>query len=204
VRKGAQVCVGVLLFILSVFGLSYACRTACAQVLYHEAKFGLPAADARQVLDLCERSWRLYPHGYYLAIWAAETAYRNRFSSGGVENPARVEQTRVWCERGLALNPYDSQLRDLKTQLLARDSAVAAARYWGEYVEWSFWDPWNHARLAELHAAAGDYERALESLDWAKGSEYHAAARDRVLSAWRREREQATTPAGTRPARLPQ
>ena len=202
VQRRLQLSLGIVLFILSASGFLYACRVTRAQVLYREAKYGAPSASPQETLELCEQSHRLYRRGYYLCIWAAETAYLNRNGPDGGELRERVAVARRWCDRGLMLNPYDAQLRELKARLLARDSVAAAAAYWERHVDWNFWDPWNHAVLAELYAGVGEYGRALESLEWAKGSASYAVARKRVLDAWRYERR-VIAPGGRPPERHP-
>jgi hypothetical protein len=192
VRRTPKLLLGLALMALSVWGVAYAGRATWAYRLYHEAKYGQARANPQRILFLCERAWRQYPWSYHLCAFAAETA-----------DGLGADLARVWCERGLKLNPYRIQLRVLKTRRLARESLPAAVAYWEQHVQWQFWDHWNHAALVELYAGVGAYERALAELEWVKGSPYYAVARERLLGTWRWDRRTTAASAGTPPTPLP-
>jgi len=120
-------------------------------------------------------------------MWTADTAYDTAFDAGGRADDERLSIARRWCEIGLELNPFRRPLRVLKTGLLARDSLRDAIDYWERYVDWHFWDPGNHALLAELYAEDGDFGKAMQSLRWVQGSEHYEAVRSALQDAWRNE-----------------
>jgi len=185
-----RILIGLLLLVLSVYGIFHGIRASLAQAIYHYVKYGAGSKvveDLRATFRRCQDSFRLYPYGYYLCIWTAEKAYYGRFGPNGKEVPERLEAARLWCERGLELNYYKSQLRRLKTRLLARESLPDAIEYWGKYVDWQFWEPYNHAVLVEMYAEAGDLNNALESLVWVEGSEYYEEASRKFDEAWKKE-----------------
>ena len=179
-------CVGLAMLAVSLGGIIYGTRACMAHREYFVAKFGRDILSTEAIAERCERAHRLYPFNYYFAQWTAEQAYFGRDSAES-DSAARLRIAACWCERGLALNRYKSPLRMLKTNLLRRDSVKAAVAYWEEYVEWNFWNPHNHAVLAELYSAQGRIGKALQSLRLVKGSEYYAQARHAVDIAWRKE-----------------
>ena len=103
----------------------------------------------------------MYPYNYYFCIWTAEKAYYTSFEVDNKEALRRLNIAQRWCNAGLGLNAYNSQLRRLKTHLLEKKSPSEAADYWKKYVEWQFWEPYNHAVLAELYAETGDFDKAF-------------------------------------------
>lgn len=152
--------IGILILVMSTAGLLYAGRAAWAARLSYRAQHGLPQPDVEQVLAWSQRAYVLYPYNYYLSIFAAETAY---YRAGDVRGEAREERLRMaqlWCERGLEQNRYKSQLRRLKTRFLWEESPAKAIAYWEAYTDWHFWEPYNHATLAEMYAKAGEFEKA--------------------------------------------
>lgn len=188
--------VALVLLLTGGWGTVHAVRVAAAQVLYHAVKYGTQT-DADELLRLAEQAYRLYPFHYWLCAWAGELAYERRMAADGSEQARRVAAAETWCQRGLQVNPYLLELRELKARLLARKSPAAAAAYWREYVDWHFWFPDNHAFLAELYAEAGDFDLALEELKWAQRSSLYETARCRVLEKW--EAEKRAIEAGGRP-----
>lgn len=157
--------IGVLILVMSTAGLWYAGRAAWAARLSYRAQHGFPQPDVEQILDWSQRAFSLYPYNYYLSIFAAETAY---YRAGDVREAARTERLRraqLWCDRGLEQNGYKSQLRRLKTRFLWEESPAEAIGYWEAYTDWHYWEPYNHATLAELYAKAGDFEKAGRELN---------------------------------------
>ena len=182
-----QTCGGALLAAIGIFGAVYACRASRAHWLYYGAKYGAHRDDVNAVLGACEAAHRLYPHNYYLCMWAAEQAYRGRKGLDGEARARRLRAATNWCDAGLALNSRTFKLYYLKAKLMARSDPAAAAAYWARYVDWHFWEPRNHALLVDLYARAGDFELASASLDWVRGSEYDAWARGKLKAAWQQE-----------------
>jgi len=180
-------------------GIVHGSRAAAAQWMYERAKYGADRASLPRVLALCESAQGLYPLNYYFCLWAAEQAY---YASGAAGREAARAAADRWCERGIALNPYNRELQIIRVRLWQERSPGLAAAQWARYVDWQFWDPYNHALLAELYAEAGEIEQALAELEWGRRSPYCAVARGRLLEAWEREK-QFTAAGGTAPARRP-
>jgi len=190
----SAVVAGLLLSLGALYGIYVSVRMAHAQNIYFEVKYGRLKGQPDVVLSECERGYSYDASNYYQAILAAETAYYQRFDPRGVEIPARVQAVERWCDRGLALNPCKSQLRLLKAHLIERRSPAEAAAYWRKYVAWSFWMPEFHAELAGLYAAAGNYEAALDALEWTRGSPHYEPTRHKILTIWRRESRSQALP----------
>ena len=188
------VAAGVLLALIALYGIYVAACMTYAQNIYFNVKYGRFKDQPGAVLAECERGYPYDTSNYHQAILAAETAYYQRFDVRGAEMPARVLAADRWCDRGLAMNFRQSQLRLLKARLIERHAPADAAAYWRKYVEWSFWMPEFHAELAGLYAAAGNYDAALDSLAWTKGSEHYLPTRHKILTIWRRESQLPTLP----------
>jgi hypothetical protein len=190
-RRALAVLGGACLVVLSAAGLVHGTRAAVAQALYHQAKFGSANRYLAGILRRCEAAGRLYPWNYYFCSWAAGQAYARRDDVNGAQRAARMRAAERWCDAGLSLNPYRSQLRLLKTRLLQAYDLAHAIRHWEAYVDWAFWYPHHHAVLAELYASAGDVEKAAGELRWVRGTRYEARVRRAVREALAREREAA-------------
>jgi len=161
---------GVFVLVVSLGGLWHSLRAGMAQECYRQAKYGKPEADAELVLELCRKAYVLYPDNYYFSILASETAYYTAASAGAGTKQRRLEQSAVWCERGLVQNWWKGQLRRLKARFLWEESPSKAIRFWNVYTEWQFWEPYNHAVLAEMYAGVGDFENSDRELGWASGT----------------------------------
>lgn len=169
-------------------GLFQSVRATFAYRLYHAAKYAGDTRDVRRVLRLSERAHSLYPYNYYLCIHAAETAYH---AALGTENSRARERllrsASHWCDKGLQLNPHKASLQLLKSRLLVRTAPAKAAENWAAYVDRHFWEPYNHAMLVEFYALAGQFDRAMQSLQWTEGTRYHDDAARALREAWQRE-----------------
>jgi hypothetical protein len=163
------VAVGAALFVLSTAGLIHAVRASWASRLSCRAQLAKPPAEVSQVIEWCRAAYSLYPWNYYFSIYAAEAAYYQADNVRGEARVERLRQARVWCDRGLEQNPYKSQLRRLKTRFLWEESPARAIEYWKAHTEWQYWEPYNHATLAELYARYGDFTRAEEELKLGQG-----------------------------------
>ena len=188
---------GLLLLLISCLGLWQAARAGLSYIIYHRAKFDPPSeygpvAAARH----CDVAQALYPYNYYMCIWVSEKCWYARYDSDGEESTERVALAQEWCDRGLALNMRKSQLRRLKTRLLARDSVREAIDHWKDYVDWHFWEPYNHAVLVALYSRTGDYAAAMNSLAWTKGSKHYAEAHLTLQKSWSAEIAPVLKPQG--------
>jgi len=176
----------VLLLGLALGHAVYGARAATAQWTYFASKYGRQPRAVRELLAAARRAHRWYPHNYYFAILAAERAHAEAAACAPPDEEL-WRQARFWCERGLAQNPWRSSLRWLKTRLLWREAPAEAIRYWEQFTDWNFWEPWNHAVLAELYARAGAFEKADEALYWARGAPNYEDVRRAVLEEARRQ-----------------
>jgi tetratricopeptide (TPR) repeat protein len=187
-KRFAWAILGLMLLAFSAYGIVYGIRVEWAQLRYFQAKYGSAKDNPDRIFSLCEKAYPVYPFNYNFCIWAAETAYYTSSEVSGNESIRRRALAERWCGTGLKSNFYKSQLRLLKTRLLAEEDLSDAIRYWEAYVDWQFWAPYNHAVLVDLYSRAGDFDKALQSLEWVKGSEYHEEARRHLQEAWSREK----------------
>ena len=178
-------CSGVVLLVVGLCGVVRGTRAGLGQFLYYHCKFGWFKQDPDVVFECCEWAHKLYPIDYYFCMWTAEKAYYSSLEPGvhPVWRDRRWRLAGEWCERGLRLNPYKSPLRLLKTRLLAENSLGDAIGYWQRFVEWQFWNPYNHAVLAELYARQGDRGRAEQELGWVKDSKLREESAVKVEAA---------------------
>ncbi len=172
--------------LMSVCGTVQAVRAAISYAGYYQIKYGAEQTALWQKLDKAEDVYDLYPWNYNLCIWCAEHSYYNRFDDGR-EQEKLIVSAGKWCDRGLDLNPFKSQLRLLKARLLARESSAEAAEYWREYVQWDFWTPYHHAVLAEFYIDAGKLWEAADELRWLQNSGYYDDISEKIQEAWRKE-----------------
>jgi hypothetical protein len=185
--KTWQTCGGALLVAVGIFGAHYGWSATRAHWLYRDAKYGSQRDDVPAILRACEAAHRLYPHNYFFCIWAAEQAYHSRNEVYGEDRERRCRAAENWCNVGLSQNHYKSQFQLLKARLLERRDPASAASHWARYVDWHFWEPYNHAVLVDLYASAGNFDGAADSLDRVRGSEHYEWALGRLQDAWKQE-----------------
>lgn len=154
---------GLLILALALYGILHGVRASVAAQLSRDALYGPSSNNVEYVLSRCQRVFKLYPRNYLLSIHAAELAYYK-----AAEEPdlyaERRRQSLLWCDRGLMQNPYKIQLRRLKTRFLWEKSPAEAIAYWDAYTDWQYWEPFNHATRAELHAQNGNFEKAEQAI----------------------------------------
>ena len=197
-KKFAWVSLAAILAVLSAGGLVHGIRAALANTLYFQAKYGSEKDNPVAIFGLYEQAHRWYPFNYNFCILAAETAYYSSFGVDPKEAARRRLLAARWCDTGLQLDSYKSQLRVLRTRLLAMESLPAAIRYWNDYVDWQYWAPCNHAVLVELYSLSGDFDKALESLALIRGSDSYDEASRKFVEIWDREKT-LKGPSGTPP-----
>lgn len=173
-NRGSMFCGGLLLLILATAGMCHGVRAGLGQWLYYQSRYAPDKGNTAAILAKAHAAQRFYPYNYRLCEYAAQLADSAAAQS---ESPGRERlraEARYWCERGLALNYYKRVLRDLMTDFLWQESPARAIRYWEEYTDWDFWEPYNHARLAEMYAKVGDWVLAERELNtWVDGSKYY-------------------------------
>ena len=173
-----------LLAVLSVYLLFHGLRAAVAYTLYFQSKYGPAKDDTAAILRLNEKAYRLYPYNGYSCAWAAREAYGNALALTEQAREAGLLTTWKWCDRGLALDARNRDLRRLKSRLLRAEDLPAAVSNWESFVEWNFWEPGNHVFLAELYAEAGALEKAERTLAILKPHpRFHARAKRYVDAA---------------------
>jgi hypothetical protein len=172
---------------VSVLGVTRGIRASAAHFLYHQARYGSEKGNVTGVMANCSTAHRLYPYNYLFAILASETAYYKSVGAEGREKSYLLSSADYWCDSGLQLNPYKSQLRMLRARLLAKDSPRDAVEYWTAYLGWHYWEPLNHCVMAEFHAMAGDFDEAFRALDVIKGMAHYEEGLQRVNDQWHKE-----------------
>lgn len=206
-NRWLQIVAGLGLLLVSLAGLSHGIQGARAQKLYFDAKYGWATNNVAAVFELLDRAQDLYPWNYNACILAGETAWHSASLLKGHERDDRLALAARWCDEGLRLNAYPSQLRHLRTMLVAENDLPRAVAIWREHVDWDYWVPYNHAVLVELLARSGDLEEAIAEMEWVKGSSNEEWARARIRDAWARERQlsrgrpKRSLPGEDRPAR---
>lgn len=188
IKNSGRFAGGLLLLIFCAGLFFYGVRVSLAQSLYNQAKFSLPEMNVKAVLRRCESAHRLYPHNYYFTLYAAERSYHAAETDNDIRNELLFSAEK-WCETAFQQNPYRSSINLLKARLLARDSIHTAIDFWHDYVEWHFWEPYNHLVQIELYLQAGMLEEAMDALPWVKGSRYEKEAQQLIDEAWQREQD---------------
>lgn len=183
---------GLLLSALSVPALVYGLHATRAFATYHQAKWRSSGMPPGSLLELCDDAHAQYPHNYRLSTLAAETALAQGLAAGGEEADAFLEMAEDWCDTGLEQNASHPELREMKARLLAYGSHREAVAYWERYLDWHFWEPWNHAVMVDLSVEAGDLARAEAALKWLEGSAHHAAALRQIEEARKQQSNRAT------------
>ncbi len=186
-RLTAILASAMLLLVVSVLGITRGLRASAAYLLYHNSRYGSGKGNVRGILSSCSTAYRYYPYNYFFTIWTAQRAYTEGLKSEGEERKYFMSAADYWCERGLNLNPYKGQLRMIRARLLAEQDPASAVEYWQAYVDWHYWEPFNHCALAEFHAMAGDFTEAFKALELIKGMEHYEGGLRRINDHWRRE-----------------
>lgn len=186
-RTTWKTCGGTLLVVLGLYGTHYGLRATRAYWLYHHAKYGAGQERLPVIMRAIEQAHRFYPHNYRFCTWAAQRAYEARPGRDGEERERLTRASENWTDVGLALNRYSGPLHLLKARLIQSRDPAAAAAWWARYLEWHFWEPYNHAVLFDLYLDAGNLEKAAQSLDWLENTAHFASASERYREAWRKE-----------------
>lgn len=138
------------------------------------------------MLRLAEESFAIDPRNYHFWALAADDAWNARAAAPTREEDARLRAAaELWCGRALKENPWHPKARVLWANILAERDPAEALRYWQGCVEWQYWEPFNHALLAELLARTGDFAAASNTLSRIQGRPYCEETRrliDRMAS----------------------
>ncbi len=161
-----------------------------SQFLYYQAKYGSLRENDSFALTALDSARDLDEANYNVCEHAARLAWDCAARTTGAARNAMTEQSRLWCDRALILNPYQRSMRWMHAQQLAREDPGLGLAAWRAYVEWEFWEPENHLILAELALNAHCLEIAEQALRWAQGAPGYAAMAERI----KQERERAAPP----------
>jgi tetratricopeptide (TPR) repeat protein len=169
---------GVLAAGVSLWWLPRCVREERASLLYKEARYGPSSNNVFRVLSLAERAYAIDPAQYHFWATAADGAWSARFAPGGAARDAELRDSAArWCRRTLDANPWHPKARVLRAAMLAEIDPQEALRYWRHCVDWQYWEPFNHAFLAELHGRCGDFAQAAAVLEGIRGMSYYEETR---------------------------
>jgi hypothetical protein len=176
---------GLLLASAGIAGACYAGVVAAAQIDYLRLKYlqaNLPIGPAGVV---AARAQARYPHNHNLSILMAERYWQARH--GAAQRAHVLSEAERWCDLGLAQNPYSSALHVVKANLLAERDVSAAIVHWRAYVDWDYWNAYNHAFLGDLYCRAGRLEDAAAEVRLIQGTREHDWIARRLREALRAE-----------------
>jgi len=180
---------GGILLAVGCAGVFHAARASAAQWLYGAVRYGRER-PFHETLRMASLASRIYPWNFYLCAWVAESAFGGSPGAEPGERAALRAAAGRWCARSLELNPYKRNMNVLNARLLEAGSPAGAVEFWRRYVELQYWSRYNHALLAELCAAAGEFAEAARELEMARGGPGFDDARARVMAAWEKEKRQ--------------
>lgn len=175
--------IGVVVGIVGLVGVFQSARFAVSSALYRQARYGeYVGGERREVraLGLANAAYRLDPENHNFWSWLADRL------AGAYEadrNPEMKAGAALWAERGLAVNRYGWRVNVVHTKVLAETAPGDALLFWSRYVDWHYWEPFNHAYLSELNARTGDFSKALEVLRRIEGMPYHEETQ-RIVMEW--------------------
>lgn len=158
----------------------HAAVMARSQGFYYAAKYGSLRSDDPAALAALDAAHDLNAANYNACEHAARLAWDIANRTTGVNRIELREQARLWCDRALALNPYQRSMRWMHAQQLAREDAGRGLSAWHAYVEWDFWQPENHLILADMALNARRLDIAEQALPWAAGAADYAAMAARI------------------------
>jgi hypothetical protein len=186
VRRTLSLVAGMCLVIGGCVGLVYSLRAHSAQWTYHDLKFSGVAIHFEEADGRARDAQALYPFNYRLCDWMASQAW-DRYDSASKTRSTALSDVGDWTGNAIALNPYPRSICEIRRKYLEETSLTEAIRYWSEFVEWSFWDPYNHAVLLELHVRTRNLDGALSEMKWVRNSPYAPRAVEFIQGLLERE-----------------
>ncbi len=184
-RTSFRIFAGLTLCLFGIFGCIYSICVASAQKLYYSVEYGILTNASPAVIEAaCIKAHNLYPHNYNLSVRASRILWPLIFADDVVNDELAIDKVELWCNRGLAENPYHLALRYRKAELLSLSSATEAADYWAEFTAWQFWSSQNLSLLVKYYANAGRFVEATEVLSLLKGHADHKKASSILRKAW--------------------
>jgi hypothetical protein len=177
-RRAFAAVLGALAAGVAIWWLPRCVTAERACLLYKEACHGPSSNDVSRVLLLAERAYAIDPEQYHFWATAADDAWSAPFAPGGAARDADLRDSAGrWCGRTLDANPWHPKARVMRAAMLAEADPQEALRYWRRCVDWQYWEPFNHAFLAELHGRCGDFALASNTLERIRGMPYYEATR---------------------------
>jgi hypothetical protein len=184
-RVFIRVATGIVLCAAGIMGGVYSIRTSRAQSIYYSVKYGsLTNAAPDVVLNLCEDSFRLYPHSHDLSIQACLKMWSALSSENESEAETAINSIQLWSDRGMQQNRYHRTLNQIKADMISLESTRDAADYWMGFVDNQFWSSRNIALLVKYYARAGRLAEASELLELLKGHAKYKEAETALHEAW--------------------
>jgi hypothetical protein len=175
------------MFLLGGIGGSvYSFRTAMAQGIYHDLKFGTDTVDFDGISDDARVAQHLYPVNYRLCSWVAQQAW-DQYAATGESHKMQLNEALEWSARAVELNPYPRDIRESRRKSLEETNLAEAITDWSAFVDWNFWDPYNHAVLLELFVKANNLEGAFSELKWVRGTPYAVRSIDLLRALMEKE-----------------
>ncbi len=168
---------------IGLLGAISSVRFAVSSLFYRQARFVRHAGGGdylARASKLAQTAYKMDEWNHPFWSWLSDGLVTAYGTSG---DPDILAGAALWSKRGLAANSYGWRLSVTRAKVLAETSPDEAVRFWERYVEWHYWEPFNHAYLAELHARAGDTGRALHVLRRIEGMPYHEQARQ-IVTQW--------------------
>lgn len=173
-HRPLSILAGAVAVLLALWWLPRCVRAERASLLHREACCGPSSNDVSAVLALAERAYALDRANYHFWALAAGDAWDALPRTGDAKMADMYrKRAREWTGRALEENPWHPKSRVMWAAMLAESDPAQALRYWRECVEWQYWEPFNHAFLAELLARNGDFAGASNALERIRGMRYY-------------------------------
>lgn len=158
---------------LGLIGCGHSLRAELAQRLYHHIKFGATQPVFDELVSQARLAQDLYPCNYRLCEWVAQKAWEQYAATNST---VPLKDVTEWATAAAGLNPYPRNIREVRRKCFEAESLREAISYWAEFVDWSFWDPYNHAVLLELYVRSGNVEGVLAEMKWVRNTAYASRA----------------------------
>ena len=167
-KKKLLLVFGIVLVLVGLLGVNYSINATKAQVMYAKSRYtqGSKSLSPELVYSNYVSVANLYPYNFYFSAYAGEKLFYNISNSNSQEAAEKLEIIKDIASNGIKINPYNSQLVYLHMRMLEKESPKAALDYWQKFVDWYFWNDYNHSVLAELYAKSGMYEKAMNELKY--------------------------------------
>ena len=167
-KKNLLFVVGIVFVLAGLFGIGYSIKATKAQVIYAKSRYSKSSKNLSPELVYSNYVYasNLYPYNFYFSAYAGEFFFYNLASYKGQKALGKLAIIRDIASDGIKINPYNSQLIYLHMRMLETESPKVALEYWQKFVNWYFWNDYNHSVLAELYAKTGMYEKAMNELKY--------------------------------------